>query len=814
MGDFSAFFHDAVGKDAYAYQKELAARAEPPTILRVPTGCGKTAAAVLAWLWRRQKVATRNDTPRRLVYCLPMRTLVDQVKDSVDKWLGGLGLQDEVAVGVLMGGSADRDWSRRPEQDAILIGTQDMLLSRALNRGYGLSPSAWPVEFGLLNNDCLWIIDEVQLMDNGLPTSLQLESLRKKIGTYGVCRTMWMSATVSKSKLITADFDEGSHMMLSHAKPNPKVTAAKKTLIKLDGVEAKGEFYSTSDARKIFGCYRGKSTLIIVNRVSRAQSLYQSIKKLAGSKADVVLVHSRFRPSERHKINRKLSETAEHPDQGIIIVSTQAVEAGVDISSHTMITELAPVTSMVQRFGRCNRRGEHERDAKIFWVDAGKSDTAPYEEDAMKESREWIYQLPPAPDHQASQRVRDQPGADSSEAQGSAKHDTYARSASPDDLEYTAPSRLHDTVLRRSDLLALFDTSPDLSGSYLDVSRFVRHGSAETDVLVYWRELPKNGKPDKTMAKHTHDEVCVVPIGAFKKFASQSRSVVWHYEHAGEEYSENPWIQIAAADMRPGQTFLVGTDSGGYSDELGWHPDEKVTREVPPPEKDRTPKMGAWVSLADHSAHVHAKAKKIVGKIPFLADQDEKAVLDAALHHDLGKSHPVFQNTLVGECEERKPTLWAKSPNRGRTHDRKNFRHEVASALAYLEHNGTNHASRLVAYLIASHHGKVRLSMRSPASRLADPPDGRYLLGFKTDPKHYDTIPESPLGNDGANFPSATIRMNVAWIGLQDETQPSWLSMSTGLRDEKKIGPFKLAYLEALVRAADVRASADEGGQS
>lgn len=811
MGDFGTFFHKAVGKDAYAYQKELATRTEPPTILKVPTGCGKTAAAVLAWLWRRRQASTRDDTPRRLVYCLPMRTLVDQVKDSVDKWLDKLGLRGEVAVGVLMGGDVDRDWSRRPEQDAILIGTQDMLLSRALNRGYGLSPPAWPVEFGLLNNDSLWVVDEVQLMDNGLPTSIQLESLRRKIGTYGMCRTMWMSATVSKSNLTTADFVEGDHVLLSHTKPNSKVTAAKKTLMMLDGVEAKGEYYSISDARKIFGCYRGKPTLIIVNRVSRAQSLYQSIQKLAGDKTRVVLVHSRFRPSERREINRTLSGIADDPDQGIIIVSTQAVEAGVDISSHTMITELAPITSMVQRFGRCNRRGEYEQDAQIFWIDTGKSDTTPYDDDAMKESREWLLQLPPAPDQHTTQKGHDQPSVGPSTT-GSAKRGTQPRSASPDDLEYAAPSKLHDTVLRRSDLMALFDTSPDLSGSYLDVSRFVRHGSAETDVLVYWRELPKNGKPNKTMAKHTHDEVCIVPIGAFKKFVSQSKSVVWHYEHAGEEYSENPWVQITPADIRPGQVFLVGTDSGGYSDELGWNPNVNTTREVALPEKQTTAKKGAWVSLADHSAHVHAEAKKIVGYIPLLVDQDKNVVLDAALHHDLGKSHPVFQNTLVGGCEVRKSTLWAKSPNRGRTHERKNFRHEVASALAYLEHKDTNRESRLVAYLIASHHGKVRLSMRSPVSRLADAPDGRYLLGFKTDPRNPDTIPESPLGNDGAHFPSATIRMSVASIGLQDKAHPSWLSMSIGLRDDEKIGPFRLAYLEALVRAADVRASADEGG--
>jgi hypothetical protein len=55
-----------------------------------------------------------------------------------------------------------------------------MLLSRALNRGYGMSRYRWPMHFGLLNNDCLWVFDEIQLMGSGLATPAQLEAFRKK----------------------------------------------------------------------------------------------------------------------------------------------------------------------------------------------------------------------------------------------------------------------------------------------------------------------------------------------------------------------------------------------------------------------------------------------------------------------------------------------------------------------------------------------------------------------------------------------------------------------------------------------------------
>jgi len=54
-----------------------------------------------------------------------------------------------------MGGTDSGDWHLYPDENAVLIGTQDMLFSRALNRGYASPRARWPMEFGLLNQDCL-----------------------------------------------------------------------------------------------------------------------------------------------------------------------------------------------------------------------------------------------------------------------------------------------------------------------------------------------------------------------------------------------------------------------------------------------------------------------------------------------------------------------------------------------------------------------------------------------------------------------------------------------------------------------------------
>src|SRR4051812_7223164 len=199
------FFRTATaGRDPYPYQERFAEANSLPHLLRAPTGAGKTATAVLGWLWRWESKAP--DTPRRLVYCLPMRVLVEQSAREAKSWIENLGLSKKIGVHVLMGGVDTDEWYLHPEKPAILIGTQDMLLSRALNRGYAASRFHWPIDFGLLNNDALWIFDEPQLMGSGVSTSAQLAGLRTALGTFGPCPSVWMSATLESDWLDTVDF--------------------------------------------------------------------------------------------------------------------------------------------------------------------------------------------------------------------------------------------------------------------------------------------------------------------------------------------------------------------------------------------------------------------------------------------------------------------------------------------------------------------------------------------------------------------------------------------------------------------------------
>ena len=118
-------FGAAFGQEVtpFDYQARLAGGNEGTAceskLINIPTGCGKTAAVVLAWLWNRVALG-RADWPRRLVYCLPMRALVEQTRENVEAWLEKLNYTNKVGVDILMGGEEKTDWDIYPERESSL----------------------------------------------------------------------------------------------------------------------------------------------------------------------------------------------------------------------------------------------------------------------------------------------------------------------------------------------------------------------------------------------------------------------------------------------------------------------------------------------------------------------------------------------------------------------------------------------------------------------------------------------------------------------------------------------------------------------
>ena len=767
--NFEEFFKKATGNNPYPYQKRLA-ESPVPSVINVPTGAGKTEAAILGvWLWHRLH---DDGTPRRLAYCLPRRVLVEQTEQRIRGWLKNIGLEDEIGVALLLGGDQDKEFEKYPAKDYIIVGTQDILISGALNRRYGSSPFGWPATFGLLNNDCLWILDEIQIMENALPTSVQLDAFRKSFKTFGPSHTAWMSATLQPEwlktvnsppdKLVVHGITEQDKQHSELKRRNNAAKTLRKAKITLE------KKYEKTDVEYLHGLHtQGTVTVIMVNTVKRAQDLYDLFKKI---QADCKLIHSRFRTADRANLNRWINDLDENQDK--IIISTQVLEAGVDISAHTMITEIAPWSNLVQRFGRCNRKGELD-NADVYWIDIAPDEksSAPYDMEDLEGSRKRLIDL-------------------------------TGKSISPSALPQHKEPRFFDAVLRKKDLIDLFDTASDLSGNYIDASRFVRTIKRQLDVDVFWRT-------DDKESKSVRDELCSVSIGSLKDFMKKRKASgkVWNYV-------EGEWERARAENLFPGQTVMLDGKDGGYSEAYGWN--ANITGSVAPTKNqnetgdsndtDRESESARPVTLRDHTAHVLHEAGEILKGIGFLDEDIKEAVKTAVRYHDVGKAHRVFQDTMMkGMTDKVKPEIWAKSQKTGR-HAIPGFRHEVASALAYLEHTrgGRSELRGLVAYLIASHHGKVRLSMRNASRKKHSKYDDDHLLGIKIDG---DVLPE--FTSDMISTKETVLDMSLAQIGRRNSgTSPSWTEMAVGLRDRH--GPFRLAYLEMLVRAADGLASKKE----
>ncbi|MFN8549454.1 MAG: helicase-related protein [Candidatus Eisenbacteria bacterium] len=703
-----------------------------------------TAGVTPVWLWNR--VDQKNDAwPRRLVLCLPMRTLVEQTKRAASAWLEQAGINPRERVHVLMGGLSPSDWHLEPEREAILIGTQDMLLSRALNRGYGSGRARWPMEHALLNVDCLWVMDEIQLMDVGLATSAQLQGFASRDDRDGKIprprRTWWMSATLQRDWLRRApdldDVDVLPILQLSSTdKSGPLWTVAK--TVRVEHVPVASDEKTESWVNLVVNTHRRTNrgvTLAIANTVKSAVALHKALEKRKKASAlpadpDVELVHSRFRGEERRQwANRFLAREQCGPGRDLIIVATQVVEAGVDISANALLTELAPWASLVQRFGRCaryggpgeivvvDRRHTDESAEKIASKDKAERDTKRRDEDRSTAKPYVLEEVEAAAEAVASLAAAGPAALEELEER--------RRDLLPHLYPY---SPFH--VLTRRELRDLFDTGPDLTGADIDISRFVREGD-ERDVTVWWWPIPEGESPQWRL-RPAHDALCRVPISdarkwlvagagnsdddvsapgtpgnGAKKAPAPPRAWVW-------SYLDGKWERLDERHVYPGQTILVDAGAGGYDQKVGFTGKPGEIRVVAEHARgieaadaadaaDEQDELSEGVSqgnrqyktIATHGAEVAIEAQKVAKALGL--HKPEARVLElAGLAHDIGKAHPAFAGAIRDRNGIAPETPLAKAPkgrwrglrdmyNHSSLGKRPGFRHEVASALALLE---------------------------------------------------------------------------------------------------------------------------------
>lgn len=880
---------DQPAPDPYAWQ-ETVASGPMPSLLDIPTGLGKTEGIVLGWAYRRLLLRDAAE-PRHLVYCLPMRVLVRQTEARLracfDNLQSGGVLEQTPTVYVMLGGEVQQGWAEHPEEPWVLIGTQDQLLSRALNRGYAMSRFQWPIHFGLLNNDCRWVVDEVQLMGPGLWTTAQLDWMRsRRFPTLFGCPTTWMSATIGTSFLETRDRrDAGMSVPTPIGITNAdeqKAGArlhARRPLRVLSLPRGRSQDEPLEDviaARVVEEHAPGTLSLVVCNAVATAQAIFRAIP----AEKPKILLTSRFRPQDRaasedrlYSFEQQRKEAAATkkrvPGEGLICVSTQVVEAGVDVSAHRLWFEVAPWPAVIQRLGRVNRDGLDDEAVAHYWVTPrrrGNPATGPYDADDLGNSLKLIRELERHSEKHSARYALDR-----------------VRGGELGEVARKALEPRASPLPRATDVYSLFSTDPDLHGGFTDVSQFVRGTDSDADVTVFWRswEGPSTAPPRELLGPAYEDaEGCSVAVGTLRTHLQQTKSTpfTWN-ERAGR------WDRLRPDEVRPGMLLLLRVDTGGYDRDLGWtgRAEDRLA-EAPPPgplrseADDVRSETGAWVALDTHLADARRQADAIVQAVDLPANL-ATAVVEAAALHDLGKAHPKWKEKLPplsgqgGLLAKAPYQVRVKTSNQGsesaltsffsargiRARDltiaqaggrrelrfvlsrdlsrgeladlrrldgvrhaarvplRPGMRHEVASALAmWAEHRaGRARFPALSVYLAACHHGKVRTYLR------AWTPEGDDVCGVPPEPgalafqgSRTMDFTVAADGVDGEWRSTEFVPRHYGWtaivhdlLGPLDPGETAALG-AVPEHEPRALGPFVLAYLEALVRIADWRASA------
>ena len=379
--DFVQFFRDIHGHDPFPWQIRLTShvieRQEWPKVMDLPTGSGKTAVLDTALF----ALAARPDvSPRRIVFVIDRRIVVDQVYERAEKIrhqieaatspilakvrsrLGEL-CDEPLGVAALRGGvPIDGDWAGRPDQPWVVVSTVDQFGSRLLFRGYGVGKKSRPVHAGLAGSDCLVILDEVHLSAAFADTLAAVRKLDPAPLDGLPCRfhVVEMSATPRGEEEAerftldsTADLDECAEL---RRRIQVKKSAELVSVPNLDSLPAR----ILKIVRNIRKTEESVHSLgVVVNRVRSAREIHHELKC---ADFESHLITGRMRPLDREdaieRVVPAIDPNCERPTGGLtIVVATQAIEVGADFSFDALITECAAVDSLKQRFGRLDRRG-------------------------------------------------------------------------------------------------------------------------------------------------------------------------------------------------------------------------------------------------------------------------------------------------------------------------------------------------------------------------------------------------------------------------------------------------------------------------
>lgn len=605
VSDFTAFYTAVHSWAPFPWQQRLAARVLEegrwPERISVPTACGKTSVldvAIFA-LADQADLGFARTAPMRIFFVVDRRLVVDDVTTHANRirnaltegdteiirWvraqLGkyGSGNRDPLAVATLRGGMYRSDaWADEPNQPLVCASTVDQVGSRLLFRGYGVSDSRRPVDAGLVGNDSLIILDEAHLSNPFLSTLRAVADYQALNGgkTGRPLQMVEMSATTrgrSNAAQAVALTPEDFASQLGE-----RLSREKRVLLK-DGAAL--ESVAVEEARRL-QAGGAPAVGIVMNSVASARTTFEQLP----ASYEKLLLTGRIRPYDRDELLKKylnrMKAPARAPDQTLapreplIVVATQTIEAGADLDFDALVTELAPLDCLIQRFGRLNRVGLHEHaDGVILRPKRAKEGSGIYG-DAPEKTWQWL------------SKYAVNGGLNLS---ASALGDLLQLGAADECMSPTATAPL----LLPAHLDAWAQTNP-APAEDPDVAPFLHGAAKSSDVQIVWRaDLPSGKVGDWTeiitAVPPVSREALPIPIGAARRWlANQDAATVTDTEsdpasEAEEKSSvvrefliwrgpENSVWNDAFYRLRPGDTIIVHSSEGGC-DGFGWNPDSE-----------------------------------------------------------------------------------------------------------------------------------------------------------------------------------------------------------------------------------------------
>lgn len=346
----------------YDYQIRVAQliRAGKSVILQAPTGAGKTIAALWPYLeaWDRN---SPSEFPRKCIYSVPMRVLANQFNEEVHKLVNEEMLFAEPPAVKIQTGEHSED----PKFCGDLIfATIDQSLSSALAVPYSLSSGMANINAGAFYSSYLvfdefhlFPLDDADSAGGALTTTLQLLMELKGIIPFVLMTATFSSTMLTELKdLLGAEIVQVSpdeyKEIASRGADRPR---SRQYLVYQEPITAQSVLAK-----------HNRRSVVICNQVKRAQDLYSEIKATFEDAGDedadieVCLLHSRFMAEHRQEkeilVRREFSKNkAEHSVTSMILIATQVIEVGLDITCENLHTEIAPANSVFQRAGRCAR---------------------------------------------------------------------------------------------------------------------------------------------------------------------------------------------------------------------------------------------------------------------------------------------------------------------------------------------------------------------------------------------------------------------------------------------------------------------------